>query len=233
MIRMILTSSNSVIDRLIRFDCIGGSVYVHRHLISERSYEWKTVLASTEEQFDAGLSIIDTKVRWRDPMGGKRRWQLYIGFLYGNPIWTRSDEHSLEDDFLQLAILWDDCRFNDQDTDAADAAMDAMREIVTHNADALRNPCELLGKADALEDGDAPLEFIMDFMVFGRSEDVFGKWYRAFNSSMYSCIDQELSERFAEKAELRRNGKDMPDLMERCRYHLHRDMGEHECYLDK
>lgn len=216
---------------MLRIDCVGGSVYVHRHLVSERSQEWREQLRDNERDIDAGLSVMDTTT-WKNTEGGKRRWELYISHVYGGPIWERSEEHSLEDDFLQLAIIWDDYKYNDQDPDASDAAMDAMCEIVIQNADALQNPRELLIEADTFAEGDYPLELILDFLVYGRSEKVFGKWYHAFNCHKSSLIDQEFSERFAERAALGRNRQDMPDLMERCRYHLHRGQGEHECYLD-
>lgn len=216
---------------MLRIDCAEGSVYVHRHLVSERSQEWQEQLGTCERENDAGLSVMNTK-DWKNPEGSKRRWELYISHVYGGPIWERSEEHSLEDDFLQLAIIWDDYKYNDQDPDASDAAMDAMCEIITQNADALRDPFKLMREADTFEGSDYPLELVLDFMVYGRSEKVFGKWYHAFDRLKNSFVDQELSHKFAEKAGLKRQREDMPDLLERCRYHLHRGRGQHECYLD-
>lgn len=215
---------------MLRIDCLGGSVYVHRRLLSECSPEWGERLEE-EYEVDAGLLVLDTTT-WKDPEGGRRRWELYIGFVYGGPMWTRSEEHSLEDDFPGLAIIWDDCKYNEQDSDACDAAIDAMREIIIRHADALQNPLELIRKADTYEDFDHPMKLILDFMVYGRSENVFGRWYNAAPDSLASRIDRELAERFEKKGQLRRTQHAMPDLMEPCRYHLHRGSGEHECYLE-
>lgn len=230
MARMMLTSDDSVTDLMLRIDCVGGSVYVHSHLLTECSEEWKERLQGLYD-IDAGLMTLDTTA-WRNPEGGKRRWELYIGFVYGGPIWTRSEEHSLEDDFLQLAIIWDECRYNDQHPDACDAAIDAMCEIATQNADALQNPFGVMLKADTYDECDDPMRLVLDFMVYGRSENVFERWYNAAPDSLASRIDRELAERFEKKGQLRRTQHAMPDLMEPCRYHLHRGSGEHECYLE-
>lgn len=197
----------------------------------ERSKAIKSVIEDLEEVIDSGLSSIDTE-SWPGRMYNKRLWELYIGFLYGHPIWTRSEQHSIEDDFEQLALLWDDGRWDSYDFDASDAAMDAIRELVTQHGEELTRPFNILGDWNLLDGGDTPCEFLMDFMVYGQAGSLFGKWYDAYVSDKDDgSIDEGLAGRFSEKADAKAEGNKMPDLMERCRYHHHES--EEPCYLDK
>jgi len=45
-------------------------------------------------------------------------------------------------------------------------------------------------------------------------------------------LEEALSEKFSEEAQSKEDGIGEPDLMERCRYHLHVEKGL-PCYLDK
>ena len=65
-------------------------------------------LEDNEVVIDSSLSkIVRTGGRWLGNMD-KRAWELYVGFLYGHPIWTRSDQFPIEEDFKQLVGLWED-----------------------------------------------------------------------------------------------------------------------------
>lgn len=194
----------------------------------------KEVIEELEEVIDSGLSSVDAAESWPGRMADKRLWELYIGWLYGHPIWTRSQQHNIEEDFEQLALLWDDGRWDRYDPDASDAAMDAIRELVTQHGEELSRPFNVLDNWNLMDEGDNPREFLLDFMVYGQSGSLCGKWYDAFASgSDRGSIDEGLAIRFSEKAEARAEGNKMPDLMERCRYHLHEpDLGE-RCYLHK
>jgi hypothetical protein len=191
----------------------------------------KEVIEELEEVIDSGLSSIDAE-SWPGRMYNKRLWELYIGFLYGHPIWTRSEKHSIEEDFEQLALLWDDGRWDMYDLDASDAAMDAIRELVTQHGEELTRPFNILGDWNLVDGGDTPYDFLMDFMVYGHSGSVCGKWYDAYVSDKDDgSIDEGLAGRFSEKAGAKAEGNKMPDLMECCRYHRH-ELDE-RCYLDK
>lgn len=188
------------------------------------------MVAKLEQVIDSGLSSIDAAKSWPGGMTDKRLWELYIGFLYGYPLWTRSQEHSIEEDFEQLALLWTDGR----DLDASDAAMDAIRELVTQHGEALSRPFDILQDCNMSEGGDTPCEFLMDFMVYGHSGSLSGKWYDAYVSEDDSgSIDEGLAGRFSEKAKAKAAGNKMPDLMERCRYHVHGFDQAQRCYSDK
>lgn len=107
--RMLTNSpTNSVNDRMLRIDCDGANIYVHRHLLYGRSDEMDEALEDNEVVIDSSLSkIVRTGGRWLGNMD-KRAWELYVGFLYGHPIWTRSDQFPIEEDFKQLVGLWED-----------------------------------------------------------------------------------------------------------------------------
>lgn len=194
----------------------------------------KVVIEQLEEVIDSGLSSIDAAESWPGRMKDKRLWELYIGWLYGHSLWTRSPQHSVEEDFEQLVLLWDDGRWDSYDPDNADAAMDAIRELVIQYGEELSRPFNVLGDWNLLDGDDTPCEFLMDFMVYGKSGSLCGKWYDAYVSGNdHGYIDQGLASRFSEKAEAKAEGNKMPDLMERCRYHLHEYDLDRGCYLDK
>lgn len=194
----------------------------------------KGVIEELEEVIDSGLSSIDAAESWPGRMKNKRLWELYIGWLYGHPLWTRSPQHSIDEDFEQLALLWDDGRWDSYDPENADAAMDAIRELVTQHGEDLSRPFNVLSNWNLLDGGDTPCEFLMDFMVYGQSGSLCGKWYDAYASDNdKGSIDEGLAGRFSEKAEAKAERNKMPDLMERCRYHLHEPDLDERCYLDK
>jgi hypothetical protein len=188
-----------------------------------------------EELVDSSLSKIDPQA-WGRHGTSRRAWELYAGFLYGHPIWTRSDHYSIEEDFGHLVEIWYDGHWHRTDTDAADAAMDAMRQLIVQETDALTRPFNIIdniiGSYDETEDS---VQFLMDFMVYGQSGHVFGKWYDAFmdEGGADGLLEEGLAERYKKKAQARREGHGMLDLMERCKYHDHHAFPERPCYLDK
>lgn len=194
----------------------------------------KGVIEELEEVIDSGLSSIDATESWPGRMRDKRLWNLYIGWIYGHPLWTLSPQHSIEEDFEQLALRWDDGKWDGYDPDASDAAMDAIRELVIQHGEALNRPFNILGDWNLLGEGDYSCEILVDFMVYRQSGHVFGKWYGGYIKGHDSGhLDQELSDRFSKKAGAKSERRDLPDLMERCRYHLHLGSPDRYCYLDK
>lgn len=189
-------------------------------------------LGDYEVVIDPSLSKIPRiDGRWLGNMG-KRAWELYIGFLYGHPIWTRSDRFTIEEDFKQLVELWEDGHWNHYDNDAADAAIDAIRKLVVQHSEELSRPFNVLKEMDSCDfDRNDPAELLMDFMVYGKSGLVFGKWYEAcMDGGDEGYIDKGLADRFAKKADAKADGGELLDLMKRCRYHCHEN---DPCYLDK
>jgi hypothetical protein len=152
---------------------------------------------------------------------GKRAWELYIGFLYGRPIWTPSSEHSIAEDFEHLALIWDQGRCEQVDWDAANVAIDAIRDLVTCYSDSLKRPFNILDKWDLMEEDDALYKLLLEFMVYGQSSGVLGEWYHAFDDGDDTRLDASLSDKFSEKADAKSRGLDHPDIMDPCRYHLH------------
>lgn len=233
---MILTSADSVTDEMLRFDCDGGSIYVHRQLVCDRSEGMNEATKQSEEVIESTLSKIN-EGSWYDHWLSKRGWELYIGFLYGHPIWTRSKHYSIEEDFKHLADICDHGRSSDTDQDAADAAMDAIRDLVLQHGDALSRPFNILEKMEICDfecEEHSAVRLLADFMVYGQSGYVFGKWYDAYMTDYKDgCLDAELGVRFTEKAIAKSRKGDLPNLLERCKYHLHRNYPDQCCYLEK
>jgi len=188
----------------------------------------KQMVEECEVVIDLSLSTID-RYSWDDRWLSKRGWELYVGFLYGQPIWIRSELYVIDDDFEQLALIWDVGQHNVNDLEAADAAIDAVRELVTHESDALSRPISVLDSRSMSDEGDSPYDILLDFMVYGQSASAFGKWYHASDDSN---LDNRLARMFSEKANTKEKGLDQPDIMERCRYHLHNILPRRHCYLD-
>ena len=119
------------------------------------------------------------------------------------------------------------------DFDAADACLDGMRDILQNWRNELGDPFALLEFTD-LEFEEPCGRLIVDYMVH-RSCDI-KQWIDA--SEKWECymgpgsLEEALSEKFSEEAQSKEDGIGEPDLMVRCRYHLHVEKGL-PCYLDK
>jgi hypothetical protein len=190
-----LINFERVTDRLIRFDCEGTSIYVHRQLLCDRPDEMKEYIEDCEEVIDPSLSKIDHE-SWERRWYSKRGWELYIGSVYGHPIWTRSEQHSIEDDFEQLALIYEEGKLG-TDPESSDATIDAIRDLVMHGSEALSRPFKILAGWGILDEGDTPQDVLMDFMVYGKSISVFGKWYHTFdwNFKLTSRLAATLTEK--------------------------------------
>ena len=189
------------------------------------------MIEELEEVIDSRLSSIDAD-SWHDSMRGKRAWELYIGYLYGHPLWTRSEQFTIDEDFKLLVLIWEDGQWNAFDNSIANTAIDAIRELVMQHSEELSRPFNVLEEMDLCDfEYGGPVDLLMNSMVYGQSGRVFGKWYDAYvDSRDRGSLDQGLGERFSEKAEIKADKGELPDLMERCRYHSH---GGDPCYLDK
>jgi hypothetical protein len=97
-----------------------------------------------------------------------------------------------------------------------------------HESEALSRPFNILAEWGILDEGDTPQDVLMDFMVYGKSSSVFRKWYHEFDCNFN--LTSRLAAILTEKGKASFGEHDLPDLMERCRYHRH--YPDH-CYLDK
>ena len=221
-------SSCSVADQVIKIDCDDGSIYVARNILCERSKETKDFVRDNVVDIDDSLSHMPERGA---VMEHKRAWELYVGFLHGHPIWTRSPEHSIEEDFYNLVQIREFAETDASDFDVMNAAMDAIRELVTQHSDALHCPSNVFGCGVDNFDEDPVGIFLMEYMLFDNFSGVFKKWY--------SCDDERLDEGLssilkqtaeAVNGHKPNKGDEKSDLMERCRFHSH---GSKPCYLDK
>lgn len=113
-----------------------------------------------------------------------------------------------------------------------------MRDMLENCRDALANPFQATRISNV--DFDSPRgRLALDYMVHKACD--FKKWMDAYNYSdpkydwkhnREEGLDQALSKKFAEEAKRKEAGLDEPDLMARCRYHLHVEKGL-PCYFNK
>jgi hypothetical protein len=210
---------------------------VHAHLLRDRSDKLKkqveaAVARSADVQGDRAyitfnaLFINESAVR------------MYLRFLYGQPMWV-SPTMGLPDEECPTGELAD-CDWQDltqvhelgmyyEDFNAVDAVLDGMRNLLERCRDGLTEPFQRMGMWRPLL---APRgRLLLDYMVHRDCKSK--KWIEAcgrYNPAQE--IREELSSRFAQEARRHDDGAAEPDLMERCRYHLHVEKGT-PCYLDK
>lgn len=154
---------------------------------------------------------------------------IYIGFLYGQPMWIYSADEHVDSAFVSLGEIHE-MSMRYEDYDAADACLDGMRELLENHRDSMSVPFSLI---DHWMDFDVAYgRLLVDYMV--HKEGQFQKWLTAHNRAPWASGDlhRALSKVFAEEAQRRDDRLEEPDLMARCRYHLHVEKGL-PCYLDK
>lgn len=150
----------------------------------------------------------------------------YLSFLYGQPMLVHTscndigDAWTMLDDIHTFSVI---C----EDFDAVDACLDGMRELLEHRHSDFGCPF-----AYVQMDPNTPCgRLILDYMVY-RSFDIRG-WIDAYELCVgHDNLEEALSKKFAEAAQRKKDNVGAPDLMERCRYHLHVGKGL-PCYLDK
>jgi hypothetical protein len=160
---------------------------------------------------------------------------MYLNFIYGQPIWIRlskrwSGEPDIDEDWRDLVGAYE-LSMHYKDYDAADAALDGMRNLLEQCRDTLKDPF-----GDWWREGDFELPYgrlILDYMVHKACSN-FREWREVHEHHIFAEDDivNELSKRFAEESQRKADGTAEPDLMERCRYHLHVEKGT-PCYLNK
>lgn len=81
------------------------------------------------------------------------------------------------------------------DHDAADAVVDAIRELVMQHSEELSRPFNVLQRPDFVDfEENAPVRFLADFVVYGQSGRVFGKWYDVYvNDYKDECLTRNLA----------------------------------------
>lgn len=162
-----------------------------------------------------------------------RASDLFSGFLYGQPMWDPITMQDVDEDYEALVKVYMS-EDNFLSEGAIDASIDAIRDL-------------LIWKGSTLHGLFAPLTFhplvhselarlLLDFLVYGDCGGHAKTWVEncASECSLVwpgsGSLEQELCGMLLGKAQDERAGRQPPDLMERCRYHVH---GEKPCYLDK
>lgn len=168
------------------------------------------------------------------PFQEKRALELWSGFLYGQPIWSYSDDAKVANDFEALVEIWN-LAVTYQHYDAEDASIDAMRDMIRHHSDSLFDPFTIV--LQNCNHKDLPAKVLMDHVVFGNCVSDPGTWvndYLAmeFDGEAIQPLEHELCQMFLAKVEGEKAGRAPPDLTARCRYHSHMEQGV-PCYLDK
>jgi hypothetical protein len=199
---------------------------VHAHLLCERSESLKAAVeraVATDCLTFGAFYVSDSAAR------------MYLGFLYGNPMWTNHSEGNrtaqhVNNDWRDLTRVHDLGMYH-EDYDAVDAALDGMRNLLRFCRNHLSDP--FLGNYEEEEEKFAEPHgrLILDFMV--HKDCNFREWMQAYDRSYWDAdINKALSKKFAEESQRIADEIAEPDLLKRCRYHLHVEYGT-PCYLDK
>jgi hypothetical protein len=148
-------------------------------------------------------------------------------------MWTYVLGANVKEEFYELAEIHG-FSMDHEDFDAADACVDGMRDILQDWRDDLGHPFDPVDPV--YHDFEAPDgRLIVNYMVHTSCD--IPEWIEAFEEGNYlgeaGSLHDALAKKFAEEAQRRREEEVIePDLMERCRYHLHVEKGL-PCYLDK
>lgn len=193
---------------------------VHKHLLRERS----ELLKADVDNVKGGY------LNWGQTGLCLHVASRYVNILYGQPMWTYTSGDDIYNEWHALNELYQ-FSTGKADFDAADACVDGMRDILQEWREGLDDdPFDPNFPADL--DFEAPDgRLIVDYMVH-KSCDI-RKWIDAYEGCEGDHgLEEALSKKFAEEAQRKKDKIKQPDLMERCRYHLHVEKGL-PCYLDK
>lgn len=197
-------------------------VQVHKHLLSGRSELFKADVEKIEDGYwDWAWFNLDMQAAFR-----------YVSFLYGQPMWAYAPGGNINEEWRELHELYNFSTYR-EDFDAADACIDGMREMLQSWRSDLTRPFEHL-RTYRSDFGKPCGSLVVDYMVH-RSCDT-KQWINHFEECDHmenpGSLQDALSRKFAEEAQRKKDKTTEPDLMERCRYHLHIEKGL-PCYLDK
>ena len=191
-------------------------LHVHKHLLSGRSKLFKADLKKKPGHLHFSEISLDAAFH-------------YVGFLYGQPMWAYAPGVSVSSDWDVLNELY---YFSTvyEDFDAADACVDGLRAMLQDWHGDIFQPFDTLPYIELDFEGPCG-RLIVDYMVH-RSCDI-RNWINDYESCGGDFeLKQALSKKFAEEAQRTRDKIGEPDLLERCRYHLHVEKSL-PCYLDK
>lgn len=89
--------------------------------------------------------------------------ELFAGFLYGQPIWDRSSQKDADGDYKALYKIYNEYEL--VSTDARDASIDAIRDLIVKNGS---THDVLFGYLDAQKDPDDSelAHLLLDFAVY-------------------------------------------------------------------
>jgi len=198
------------------------TLYIHEHLLSALSALLEVYIKMVKNE---RLNWIRTSL---DLTAASR----YLGFLYGNPMWAYAPGTDINREWLELNEIYHFCT-DVEDFAAADVCIDGMREILQDWRGDLTRPFDHLQFFQS-DLGNSAGRLVVDYMVH-RSCDI-KQWIDAYEECGWlehpDSLQDTLSKKFAEEAQRMKDKISEPDLMDRCRYHLHVEKGL-PCYLDK
>ena len=194
-------------------------LHVHKHLLSGRSELFKADIDNLEDEYwNWAWFNLDLEAASR-----------YLGFLYGQSMWAYTPGANINNEWCTLNELYH-FTMDREDFDAADACVDGIREMLEGWRGDLTQPFVHL-QLFRTDFKKLCERIIVDYMVY-RSCNI-KQWIDAYEGfGDPGSLQDALSKKFAEEAQRKKDRFGEPDLMERCRYHLHVKKGL-PCYLDK
>ena len=151
----------------------------------------------------------------------RRALRMWSSWLYGGKMWHREDCTDVDNDLSCLASIYKlgagrGPRVG-RDSDALNACLDAMRQILLDENLSPTNPLQVLDDQLNLS-GSGLSKMLVDLLVYGKcaSEGKTRDWLHIVEGR-HSEFFRALSHEFANKV----MGGVVPDLRARCAYHFH------------
>ena len=166
-------------------------------------------------------------------LSSKRAVEIWTGFLYGQPMWTLRSEDTIKEDFWALFAVYTFARTYVH-WFAEDAALDAIRVMLTEHDSALGDLTSLLAGLYEHEKFKSLVNMLMDFTVHGPSAEEARLWAESDDvgeDKEVLKLKRALRFKFRMKADFERKGYDPTDLTLECLFHSHLFRGR-PCYLN-
>lgn len=152
-----------------------------------------------------------------------RALELWSRWLYGSPMWHQEDRTDVDEDLSSLASIYRLCAGSwwsacpDHDADGINGSLDAIREIIATQHCDLGQLFLLLSRQ--LESTESmALKMSVDVLVYGDSAE------QGYVMDWPQDLEEKHPEFFGAlglKLARRKMGKERPDLMAPCAYHIH------------
>jgi hypothetical protein len=200
-----------------------------RHLVEEAESDALRKSGSKSNSSAVHLCLLDNK----NELGTKRGLDLWAGFLYRQPTsvhpsdWPM-DHHGLKEFYALTEVR--NIAWKYDHLDAKDASLDALRDLFYHGIVVCGEHIQGDRYTELVNACIGPPEKPGDPILQWKSD--VSKEQRLLASQDLLNLTNELLKVSIQKGEDERAGVLAPDLMARCRYHLHAAKGL-PCYLDK